>query len=48
MQQNYCEKAIGNATAKPYQNHGKTNKEHEEGIQNATKNEELLLVYVNM
>ena len=28
------------------QNHGKTNKEYAEGMQNATKNEEPLLVYV--
>ena len=32
----------------PKQNHGKTNKEYAEGIQNTTKkNEELLLVCVN-
>ena len=43
---NYCEKTL-NATAKPKQNHGKTNKEYAEGMQNTTKNEEPLLVYVN-
>ena len=31
----------------PKQNHGKTNKEYAESIQNTTKNEESLLVYVN-
>ena len=34
---NYCEKALGNVTAKPKQNHGKTNKEYAEGMQNTTK-----------
>ena len=29
------------------QNNGKTNKEFDEGMQNTTKNEEYLLVYVN-
>ena len=47
MVKNYCEKALGNATAKPKQNHGKTNKEYAEAMQNTTKNEEPLLVYVN-
>ena len=28
-------------------NYGKTNKEYAEGMQNITKNEELLLVYAN-
>ena len=47
MVKNYCEKALRNATAKPKQNHGKTNKEYAEAMQNTTKNEEPLLVYVN-
>ena len=42
---NHCEKALGNAIAKPKQyyckmpkqNHGKTNKEYAEGMQNTTK-----------
>ena len=43
----HCEKALGNATAKPKQNIGKTNKEYAQDMQNTTKNEKPLLVYVN-
>ena len=30
--ENYCEKTLGNVTAKPKQNYGKTNKEYAEGM----------------
>ena len=33
----HCEKALGNVTAKPKQNHGKTSKKYAEGMQNTTK-----------
>ena len=52
---NHQEKALGNVIAKPKQklckmpkqNHGKTNEEYAEGMQNTIKNEEPSLVYVN-
>ena len=34
---NHCEKALGNVTAKPKQNHGKTSKKYAESMQNTTK-----------
>ena len=44
---NHCEKALGNATAKPKQITMAKLTRICEGMQDTTKNEEPLLVYVN-
>ena len=44
---NHCEKAVGNVTAKPKQKLWQNLQEYANGMQNSTKNEEPLLVYVN-